>query len=1125
MRIPVLRIFGTLLAALRDVVGLALTLVVAALVFLLFTEAGARLALQEFGQRFGFVQAEGVHGRLWGPIAFERFRYEDAYVRVELERVRLEWSPLQALRANIAVSSLDADALVVTVKPQPETTGGQPVDDEGALTQLPVALDVRALAIGRFDLRVYDDAPLHFEAVTLSGSWIGDAVRLRHLAAVTPWVGAAQVEGDATLLPDGVRVAQLRARAPADAELEGYFGYAGGSDLRLRWRTLRWPLDGEPVAHSDGGTLHWTGRYDDWRYELALAVAAFGERFDVTAQGRGSLDELHAEAAHIDSGHGALDARLTFNWVEVPRLDVHGTIADLRPQHWLAALEGRVNGRVEVQAQFAGTAPDLRFGLTLDDSQLNGYPLRLDARGRYLAGRLSLQSIDLRSGPSRLTGSGEIWPRLAFDARLDSSELRSIWAPLSGRAQAQLRLDGDPSAPRSAGKLQAEALRYEASGIEALSAAFDVDPAGETRLDAHLRGIDAGVVVSQARLSLRGRAAAHRLSVDATLPQGQASTVFDGALDLPKRSWAGTLTSARLIAADWPPWLLEEAAALRVVGSDVTLEPACFASDLARACAALRPVDGRRRLAFRVERFLLAALDPWLPGGVRAQGRIDGSGYADIGAAGLADLRIDLHSSAVQLVRNGLPPLQLHPGQLVVQEEAQGLVARAELPFEQGGVFVDARLGPGADLMQRALAGELRATVPDLSWLRLLNPELERVQGRLDGRVELSGTPAAPALAGTLALADATLRLRTPGITLERVEATLSGTTDAPWSLSARAWSDGGVLSVEGRADPWTDDGGIDLRIAGERFQALRRPDAKVWVSPQLTLRLRGGELHADGVVEIPRAQITPKTIEQGVGPSADQVIIREGGEPGDAKRLGLFAEIQLRLGDDVRFDGLGLKSQLTGAVTVREAPGVPTRARGELQLLGGRYKAYGQDLSIETGRLLFTGGALTDPAVELRATRKPREDITVGVLVRGTLAQPEFSLFSTPAMPQERQLSWLVLGRALDEGSSTESDRALVADAALSLGFAGSEWLAQRLGKGLGVDEVTVGAKPGESNAQARLTIGKYLSPKLYLSYGVSLFLPGHSLRLQYDIGRGFKLSTETGTVSSGDLIYTIER
>jgi translocation and assembly module TamB len=55
---------------------------------------------------------------------------------------------------------------------------------------------------------------------------------------------------------------------------------------------------------------------------------------------------------------------------------------------------------------------------------------------------------------------------------------------------------------------------------------------------------------------------------------------------------------------------------------------------------------------------------------------------------------------------------------------------------------------------------------------------------------------------------------------------------------------------------------------------------------------------------------------------------------------------------------------------------------------------------------------------------------------------------------------------------------------------------------------------------------IGKYLSPDLYVSYGLGLFEPVSTVRLEYTLDENWKLSTESSTFSSGgDIIYTIER
>jgi translocation and assembly module TamB len=248
-----------------------------------------------------------------------------------------------------------------------------------------------------------------------------------------------------------------------------------------------------------------------------------------------------------------------------------------------------------------------------------------------------------------------------------------------------------------------------------------------------------------------------------------------------------------------------------------------------------------------------------------------------------------------------------------------------------------------------------------------------------------------------------------------------------------------------------------------------------------------------------------------------------------------ISSEVKIALGDDVKFDGFGLKTRLTGAITAVDEPGRPTRGLGEFRLDGGRYKAYGQDLSIETGRLIFAGGPVTDPAIDITAVRNLGDlssDTTqhttdqrkVGLHARGTLAAPEFSLFSEPTMPQEEQLAWLVLGHPLSS-TADSSQRTQISGAAVSLGLTGGEYLAQRLAPRLGLDEVSIASKPGESTDLARFTIGKYLSPRLFVSYGFGLFQPGNFFRMQYDLNKHIKLVGETGLEQGGDVLYTIER
>ena len=84
---------------------------------------------------------------------------------------------------------------------------------------------------------------------------------------------------------------------------------------------------------------------------------------------------------------------------------------------------------------------------------------------------------------------------------------------------------------------------------------------------------------------------------------------------------------------------------------------------------------------------------------------------------------------------------------------------------------------------------------------------------------------------------------------------------------------------------------------------------------------------------------------------------------------------------------------------------------------------------------------------------------------------------------------------------------------AARSLGGAAGNLLAKSLGKRLGVDEDPNRQQRGDR--RLAFTVGQYLSPRLYISYGVGLFEPGQVVTLRYRISRAFNLEASQGPKS----------
>jgi translocation and assembly module TamB len=59
----------------------------------------------------------------------------------------------------------------------------------------------------------------------------------------------------------------------------------------------------------------------------------------------------------------------------------------------------------------------------------------------------------------------------------------------------------------------------------------------------------------------------------------------------------------------------------------------------------------------------------------------------------------------------------------------------------------------------------------------------------------------------------------------------------------------------------------------------------------------------------------------------------------------------------------------------------------------------------------------------------------------------------------------------------------------------------------------------------ETSLVIGRYLSPRLYVSYGTSITETLNTFKLRYTLGDHWTVKTEIGTASGADLVYSIER
>src|SRR5262249_26686275 len=291
------------------------------------------------------------------------------------------------------------------------------------------------------------------------------------------------------------------------------------------------------------------------------------------------------------------------------------------------------------------------------------------------------------------------------------------------------------------------------------------------------------------------------------------------------------------------------------------------------------------------------------------------------------------------------------------------------------------------------------------------------------------------------------------------------------------------------------------VNVQGTNLRVTDVPEALIEASPDLDFNINGRKIEVAGTVKVPNAKIVPADLTGAVRSSSDEVIV--GQEPKDpSKRFEVVSTITLSLADHVSIDTSGLTGRLTGNITVRSGYDEVTSATGELNIEQGKYTAYARKLDIQRGRLIFTGGPVGNPGIDIRAI-KEFPDVKAGVNVRGTLLQPRLSFFSDPSLTQSQTVS-LVLG-----GGPLETAQNRQGTAGNELLAQGGAILAQQLGSHVGIEDVSL---ESDLTNQTSLVLGRYLSPRLYVSYGVALTEQLNVLKLRYSLGDRWTIKTEVG-------------
>ena len=970
--------------------------------------------------------------------------------------------------------------------------------------------------------------------------------------AGTPDVLVDKLELTGTLLDQELRITGSARISDTDMTTPGLVLTVNGGTLNVTGRA-GWQPQPNWDLRIEGEDLDPGPWAPDWPGRLALALESSGRlEADNAVHGELRLERLegriadHAISIQGDAqllGHGfstpdlrvAVDeARLAISgeaaWAPVPRWDLRVEADNLDPgliNPELAgrlAIRGRSEGRLDPEH-----GVDAHIELDRLEGTLRDYPVSAQGSARLEEGRrVTTPGFEVHLGENRLDLRGSAERDSAqLHYRIDAPALDALWPGLRGTLLGDGRLAGDWRQPDLDLRLEGAGLGFEGWSLDSLAleaeGALQPDMPLALTLDAAGLARDEQVLARTVRLEAWGHAQAHGLSLHMRTDEGDLGLRLEGRMtDTP--GWSGRIASLDLTGTRLGDWRLAAPARLDADPRQGRLAPLCLTRDAARLC-----LEGDRHAAEGLSALLdlsdlrLEWLAEWLPENVAVDGSLSAAARLRHDDAGLTvESRAGIDSGELHVLgldgeRQTLP---FRDVSLEAELDRGVMDARATLSFlERGRADAELRVTPEGDTHR--LSGRARADLQELRWLEVAAPQLRDLEGRLNADLRLSGTLESPEFQGEMRLTEG--RALIPELGLELTDLHLRADAEGldRLTLEGGVRSGPGELELAGEAGvtpegtPWAE-----LTLRGERFQAVHRPEAQVLISPDLAMELAARDIRLTGRLTIPEARIELRELPpQAVSVSRDEVIVDAAAvEPPWHVRT----SVTVTLGEQVHLSGFGLTGRLAGEVAVEDSPARPVRVEGEIRIEDGRYRAYGQNLTVERGVLVFQGPA-DNPGLDIRAVRRvPVHNVSAGLAIGGTLQDPRSRVFSTPAMEDSEAMSYLLTGRPLSGAS--EADANVLAAAIAAFGVEQGGMLTAQIGRAVGLDEFILDAE-GDMD-QSALMMGKHLSSRLYLRYTVGLFERASSLMLRYSLSRTLSLETRTSDeAQSMDLIYRLER
>jgi translocation and assembly module TamB len=884
----------------------------------------------------------------------------------------------------------------------------------------------------------------------------------------------------------------------AVVQLDAQFdGATSTVSAEIAWLNLQWPIDSAtPTVRSADGKVSIDGVVDDWHIEGIVAVGTEempDGRFQIDGGGDQGQVALNIREGEILGG--ILTGEAEYSWRDEQAWSANVEFEELRTTSLAPDWPGVVSGKAEA----SGTQEPMAIHVTLRDVDgvIRGDALAAAGSLAWSGDLVIADNLSVAHGDSELflNGSADTAEGLTFRAGVDIGPYVNDVSGTFEAAGRLSRIEDNPfvSIDLTSSGFQVGDVRI--SGVRLIDDRADDALAGFTLQVDGLQLQGQNIADIQLIASIRKEQQSFELTgINRDAQVGLAlSGAFDDWSSASESTWRGTVSSFSVDLEDEHRLRLEKPAAVELSSTKFAISEFCLADDVAsHLCVdALRKSDGRIDLLAELSSVPVALIEHLVDTDASFDQHISGSvswsGDPDSGATGKGEL--ELSSGAITSIKQPSLSVRTGTGRLSFEiTDGDFLSGTASIPMPGvGGIEANFKVLELSEVVTSDITGHLSLEMTDIASLALLSNLVDSASGDLHADLDLAGTFLNPLLTGSATLDDGALSYRPVGLKIDQINLQGELTENRAIEIEGRFRIGDGHGEIISSADYRDRERpGLRFKIRGEALQLVDVPDIQLSADPDIEIAYGDNTLNINGSLLISKARITPSNFAETRVTESDDIVIVAGRlpesreAPKEKSDLQFDGNLRVDIGNDVDVILNIAKAKLSGGAAFDWQGSSMPIVDGRFDMTGS-INAFGQVLDIAEGSIRFDKVPANQPYLRIRAEREIFGNSQVkraGILVSGVASRPNIDPYTYPVTTEERALTLLVTGSDFDYE------------------------------QGLGA-----------------VDFGTYIAPRLFVSYGVSIFDQDNVISARYDLAKGFGVKASSGDKASGvDLNYRFE-